>query len=72
MDIHNKNVLEFDRVLLIVRGYYYRVVTSGTLVISHPKKKAWILALGRGTLETFQYISLFSKIDATSPLTIAP
>ena len=37
----------------------------------HFKKKVLIPSLGRVTLTTFPYISLYSKIDATSPLTIS-
>ena len=68
----NKNVLEFYGCALTVGGYSCRGIPSETMVLSHFKTKVWILALGRGTFTTCPYISVFSKTDATSPLTISP
>ena len=36
------------------------------------KTKLWIPELGQGTLKTGPYISVFSKMYATSPLTLFP
>ena len=68
----NKNLLEFRGGVLTVWLYSCICIPPGTLVMSHFKKNVWIPALGRSPLTTWPYISVFSKMDATSPLTFPP
>ena len=56
--------------MLTVVVYYFRGIPPGTLVMYHFKTNVFIPELGKGIFTTFTYISVFSKMDATSPLTI--
>ena len=72
IDVCNKNLLEFDEGVLTVVWYYFVGIPSITQVMYHFKTKVRIIELGRWTLATCPYISVFSKTDATSPLTLSP
>ena len=72
IDICNKNLFAFDGCMLTVGRYSWRGIMSGTLIMFHFKRKAWIPYLWQGILTTCPYIFIFSKTDATLPPTLYP